>query len=411
MRDRELEWDHYSDQPHIIKDKSFKKEIYKRSIVDELITISTSILLAPFVAISYLFFQTKQSIDSDKFFGMSVNLDKERDSITRELIDELEVDSLLVRFPLSQIERVDEYVEFIDQFSDKEITLNILQDRENVIDLMLFEKNITTIFKKFENVKYFQIGNAINRKKWAFFTTNEYLEFFKVAKKVRDEKFEDRLLLGSSVIDFEYQYSIRSLFNFKSIKYDIFSSLLYVDRRGSPQNSQMGFDLKRKINLLNAIISISAKSKNNLFITETNWPIKNTAPYAPTSQKECVGLDDYSLYMVQYHLIALATSQVERVFWHQLIAPGYGLIDNRDDFKKYPAFDAYKTMIKLLKGATLKEYSLDTKVKFFLFAKGKEIIRVYWSEKELDLRGGLDLYGKPFSGGKFTYIVDFDKDS
>jgi hypothetical protein len=45
---------------------------------------------------------------------------------------------------------------------------------------------------------------------------------------------------------------------------------------------------------------------------------------------------------------------VKQVYWHQLIAPGYGLIDNRGDtLNKYPAYQAFKVMLSYLKGAEL----------------------------------------------------------
>jgi len=399
-----FEWDGYSDQPHIIKDKKFKKSIYKKAAFDQVITLGTSLILSPFIALSYFLFQSKKKIESKAFFAMNVNLDKNpKESVT--LVEELGVETLLIRLPLWEMDRLDAYIAFVAQFKEKDIMINVLQDRENIENLTLFEKNIETIFNAFHHVKRFQIGSAINRKKWAFFTIKEYLTFYQVAQKVRDRNYHDRELLGSSVIDFEYHYTIRSLFNFFSLKYDIFTSLLYVDRRGSPQGKQMGFDLRKKINLLNAIMILSPKTKNKLFITETNWPISNTAPYAPTSEKECVSPDEYALYMVQYYLIALSTKQVERVYWHQLIAPGYGLIDNREGIKKYPAFAAFKTMISLLKEAHLVEATLEQKVKTLHFKSDKHTIMIYWSDKNLHINEGLSLYGEKFTKGKFCYVV------
>ena len=399
-----FEWDGYSDQPHIIKDKKFKKSIYKKAAFDQVITLGTSLILSPFIALSYFLFQSKKKIESKAFFAMSVNLDKNpKESVT--LIEELGVETLLIRLPLWEMDRLDAYVAFVAQFKEKDIMINILQDRENIENLTLFEENIETIFKAFHHVKRFQIGSAINRKKWAFFTIKEYLTFYQVAQKVRDRNYHDRELLGSSVIDFEYHYTIRSLFNFFSLKYDIFTSLLYVDRRGSPQGKQMGFDLRKKINLLNAIMILSPKTKNRLFITETNWPISNTAPYAPTSEKECVSPDEYALYMVQYYLIALSTGQVERVYWHQLIAPGYGLVDNREGIKKYPAFAAFKTMVNLLKGSHLVESNLKQKVKILRFKSEKKSIMILWSDEKLGFKNGLSLYGETFIEGKFCYVV------
>ncbi len=397
-------WDHYSDQPHIIKDKQFKKAIYKKAALDQLLTLITTIMIAPFVALSYLLFQKKSNIDTKQFFGMSINLDKNpKESVA--LIKELGVESLLIRLPLWDMERLEAYVNFVAQFKDKDIMINILQDRENIENLSRFEENITKIFDAFPNVKTFQIGNAINRKKWAFYTIKEYLHFYQVAQKVRDAHYHDKRLLGSSVIDFEYHYTIRSLFNLFPIGYDIFTSLLYVDRRGSPENRQMGFDLKRKIHLLHAIMTLSPKTKKHLYITETNWPLSQTAPYAPTSEKECVSPEDYALYMVQYYLIALATQQVDRVYWHQLIAAGYGLVDNREGIKKYPAFEAFKTMYTLLKEATLISYDFQTSMKTMHFQTKTETIMIAWSSTNLPYHDGLSLYGKRFKEGKFIYRI------
>ena len=138
------------------------------------------------------------------------------------------------------------------------------------------------------------------------------------------------------------------MFNFQNIKYDIVSSLLYVDRRGSPRNTQYGFfDTKNKIDLLYSLVKLSNKCKNEIYITEVNWPISNTAPYAPTSEKECVSLEDYTKYMLDYFKIARESKKIKRVYWHQLVAPGYGLVDNRDGkIVKYPQFYEFKEMIK-----------------------------------------------------------------
>ncbi len=138
------------------------------------------------------------------------------------------------------------------------------------------------------------------------------------------------------------------MFNLKSIKFDKLSSLLYVDRRGGPFNTQMGiFDLTNKIDFLYSLVKLSPKTKNEIYITETNWPLSNTAPYAPTSETECVDEDTYSKYMLEYFDIAKKSGKISKVFWHQLIAPGYGLVDNRDGkIRKTKAFYEFKKMIK-----------------------------------------------------------------
>lgn len=89
------------------------------------------------------------------------------------------------------------------------------------------------------------MGTTINRAKWGFFAVKEYLEFFKIAQDLRDEKYKDLKLIGPSTIDFEYYYNIRAMFNLYNIKYDKISSLLYVDRRGAPCNTQYIFLIQK----------------------------------------------------------------------------------------------------------------------------------------------------------------------
>jgi hypothetical protein len=121
-----------------------------------------------------------------------------------------------------------------------------------------------------------------------------------------------------------------------------------VDRRGSAKNSQYGiFDLKNKIEFLDTIVRTSTKCEDKIIISETNWPLKGTAPYAPTSEKECVSEEEYTKYMLEYFDISKKTGRIEKIFWHQLIAPGYGLVDNRgEELRKMPQYYAYKKMIE-----------------------------------------------------------------
>ena len=119
---------------------------------------------------------------------------------------------------------------------------------------------------------------------------------------------------------------------------------LYVDRRGSPYNKQMlFFDLQKKIDFLYEIVSASKKCSNSIYITEFNWPLANTAPYAPTSEKECVAQDKAAQFIKEYFTIAKQTNKIEKVFFHQLVAPGYGLIDY--NYKKHIAFDVVKQIL------------------------------------------------------------------
>ncbi|WP_321311707.1 hypothetical protein [Halarcobacter sp.] len=343
-------WDVYSDQPHIIKDKEYKKRIRKKYLKDYIKMLLSSLFILPIAILIMKLFKGEKTFDSNDIYGIGVNLDK--GDAQQELVEELGVKNLIIRVPLWEIEKIDEYVDFVKSFnkkSSKNILINIMQDRENIEDLTLLKNNLEIVFSKFKNIVFeYQIASTINRAKWGFFSVSEYLTFYKCAQDLRDENYPTLKLLGPSVIDFEYYYNVSAMFNFKNIKYDIVSSLLYVDRRGAPSNTQYGlFDTKNKIDLLYSLVKLSSKCSDEIYITETNWPISNTAPYAPTSEKECVSNETYTKYMLEYFNIAKKSRKIKRVYWHQLIAPGYGLVDNRDGkIIKYPQFYAYKEMIK-----------------------------------------------------------------
>ena len=339
-------WDKYSDQPYPIKEKTYKKRMRKKHIFDYIPLILTNIIIFPLSIIIMKLFKSKD-IDSREFYAMGVDLDK--GDIQVELIKELGVKHILVRMPLWEMSRVDEYLSFVQKFKGVKVLLNILQDREHIENKELLQKDIEIIFAKFSPfIKEYQIGNAINRTKWGFFSMGEYLSFFETIQNIRDEKYPQLQLIGSSVIDFEYHYTIRTLFNLFKVRYDKFSSLLYVDRRGSPDNKQMLiFDTKNKIDMLYALVRLSPKSSNDIYITEVNWPLSGTAPYAPTSEKECVSEEDYSKFMLRYLSIAKRSGKIKRVYWHQLIATGYGLVDNRDGkIIKREAFYIFKELCK-----------------------------------------------------------------
>ena len=353
-KDNYFIWDKYSDQPQVIKDRAFKKSMKKKHLKDYIKLFFSSFFVLPFSILLMKFFRGNCEVSNEDFIGLGVNLDKDDGkNIQQSLVEELGVKNLIIRVPIWDIKNLDLYVEFAKSFnqnSKKNILINIMQDRINIENHKLLKENLELIFTKFKDIStQFQIATTINRTKWGFFSVKEYMDFYLVAQNLKEQKFPNIKLLGPSVIDFEYYYNARAMFNLKKIKYDITSALLYVDRRGAPQNSQYGiFDLKNKIDMLFSLVKMSPKTlSDDIYITEVNWPISNTAPYAPTSEKECVSCDDYTKYMLDYFKIAQDSRKIKRVYWHQLIASGYGLVDNRDGkILKYPQFYAFKEMLQ-----------------------------------------------------------------
>ncbi len=378
-------WDNYSDQPAQLKDKSYKKEMRKRQLFSLIKTAITALVILP-ISLVAMPFVRRRVIKQSEFISLGVDYEKEAQS-TDELLQDLAVKNILLRFKLWEMDKIKLLKIFLIKHSDKNITLKILQDRENIEDLELLKKNLETIFTQLDGlIQRYEIGTTINRAKWGFFSVDEYNKFFLVAFKLKKTKFKSIKLLGSGVIDFEYHFTAHTLFNFFKYTYDGVSSLLYVDRRGAPENTQLGFTLSDKIAWLSTMVWLSPKSTKELHITETNWPLTGTAPYSPTSEKECVNEESYANFMLRYYLLAFASQQVDSVSWHQLIAPGYGLIDNRNGIRKRVAYETFKYMNQTLHNAQF--LRLDIKRDYYILQclVNDTLLQIHWSLIDTDLQ-------------------------
>ena len=83
--------------------------------------------------------------------------------------------------------------------------------------------------------------------------------------------------------------------------------------------------------------------------------------------------------MVRYHLLAFASQKVESLYWHQLIAPGYGLIDNRETLRKRSAYDTYKTMLSHMHDATFVRYTHNDEAHQLICSTPRGELHITWS--------------------------------
>lgn len=347
-------WDYYSDQPYILK-KEDKPSASVESLKDSLATLSSSIINAPSLAYKYINLKnTKSSHSFSEFCGLGVQPYHKGNQACVELIEELGVKHLLLRVPSWTPKKFESLRKFIDLFPNHDVVINILQCREMVLNPELWRQRVHDIFHIFsDKVNVFQIANASNRSKWGCHFVGEYLTLQEIAESVKNEHFPTLTLLGSSIIDFEPLASIRSLINNSNIQMDGCAAALYVNRRLSPFNKQFAiFDFEKKIHLAYAILQKSntatEQAKKGLWITETNWPLLNTKPYTPNSGNPRSTVDEatQAQFLTEYYQIAHNTGMVEKVYWWQLINPGYGLVDHRGgQLRKMPSFYALKDLI------------------------------------------------------------------
>jgi tRNA A-37 threonylcarbamoyl transferase component Bud32 len=236
-----------------------------------------------------------------------------------------------------------------------ELTFAVPQNRELVRDPGRFQAALESIAERLLPYgRRFQIGQAINRSKWGIWHAGEYAALARAAETVL-RRHPGVELLGPAVIDFEYHVTAAVL-NLRQagFRFDIVSSLLYVDRRGAPENRQAGFDTVAKVALLKAIAETARNSSGRCWITEVNWPLWE-GPHSPAGRAVAVDEATQADYLARYLLLTLGTGLVERVFWWQLVARGYGLVDPAEAgrLRRRPSFFAFKTLVGVLEGSTL----------------------------------------------------------
>lgn len=234
-----------------------------------------------------------------------------------------------------------------------EVVFALPQNRDLVRDRDRWQRTVTELATRFTPYgTTFEIGHAPNRSKWGVWTRREYLELYRDAAVVL-RRHPGVQLMGPAVIDFELQATLAIVGRRQpGVHFDIVSSLLYVDRRGAPEQRQLGFDTVGKVALLRAIADCGRCCDARVWITEVNWPLWE-GPHSPAGRAAAVDVERQADYLVRYYLLALGSGLVERVFWWRLAARGYGLMVPRGagELCERPSFEAMRTMIALLAGA------------------------------------------------------------
>lgn len=243
-----------------------------------------------------------------------------------------------------------------------EVMIAILQDRRALLQPESWESFLTTIIQTIGNkVAHIEITHASNRLKWGIWSSREYAQLMQPAFALK-KRFPHIKITGPACIDFEYLPVIAALGSLpKGAVLDGLSHLLYVDRRGAPENKQGHYSTLEKSALLKALAQWSKHTEDKIIVSEVNWPIKNTdiwspigCPYeTPKWRREQPGEtdEDYANYMLRFLAITLCSGHVEQVFWWRLSAHGYGLVDDKNNFAPRPAFIALQFFLQKLGSA------------------------------------------------------------
>jgi len=286
----------------------------------------------------------------------------------------------LVRIPSWERADLKRYEEFIRLLRREglEVVAALLQRRDDVLEPASWAAFLDDVFSALSSLcTHFEVGHAWNRTKWGVWDHQEYITLARAAVPLA-EKHSVRLV-GPAVIDFEFHLYPPTL---RAVAFDKVSSLLYVDRTGAPENAQFGWTTAKKLALWKAIVETLYRRPKGCWITEMNWPLVGAGEYSPAPGRPCVTEEEQANYLVRYFVICLASGLVERIYWWQLAAPGYGLIDNRGaEWRKRPGYFALRQMVRLLEGSWFEGREPVREVEVFWFQKNGFRFAVCWTRR------------------------------
>jgi tRNA A-37 threonylcarbamoyl transferase component Bud32 len=305
-------------------------------------------------------------------------------------IEDLGVDAVLLRFHLWQ--GVDSgLLELARTLSQGERTVDLVfqlgQDRSLVRDGALWRRRVEEAAAALAPFgRRFLIGQAPNRSKWGVWRPGEYWNLLEAGAEAVRARRPDVCVLAPAVIDFEPHATAGLIHSGRpERRFDILASQLYVDRRGAPENRQLGFDLAGKLAVLRSLARrapdcVSGRS----WVTEFNWPLAE-GPHAPAGRDVAVDEEAQASYLVRYALEALGSGLAERVYWWQLAAAGYGLLDPRGaSLRRRPAYLALRQLQRELAGAEVVRLPMERGLRGYRAVRDGREVRVVWA---LDDRG------------------------
>lgn len=376
-----FDWNDLADQPHNVAPRRERLRHHLRRAPGYLRLVGANLKkLLPALAL-FRRYRRRQYLDPSNIgrgCGLAVSPAAGTGEEVARLLSETGARETLVRVASWERDRLEGTARFLERLKAEGfgLTVALLQRREDVLRPARWRDFLRETFDRLGGVaSHFEVGHAWNRTKWGVWDHEEYLGLAAAAFDLASGR--GLKLVGPAVIDFEFHLYPPLL---AALPFAKVSSLLYVDRVGAPENAQAGWTTPAKVALLKAAVDVSATGGRGLWVTEVNWPLKGMEPYSPASGKPNVGEDEQADYLARYYILCLAGGLVERVYWWQLAAPGYGLVNSLErPWRKRPSYSAFKTLVGRIDGSRFLGRPPGGEGHVFHFEKEGRRFAVCWS--------------------------------
>ena len=402
-------WDEKTAQPVVVLDRSEKRRL--RSPRDIAITLFRGVMASPSLYRRYrrlLSESYSKPVTLKNRFGVALHPRTEYVEQEWALLKALGSPPVLLRFchhetpedwqaGIALVERL--YREKIP------VMVKILQDRQAVLNPVSWRAFLRMVVGAVaDKVSQIEVTHAKNRSKWGVWTNREFKALMQPVLELRHE-FPRVNFVGPACIDFEYLAVLSGLADLpKGLHLNGLSHLMYVDRRGAPENKQGGFSTVEKSALLKAIADWSSRVDSKVIVSEVNWPIQGAGLWSPITgtyekvewRRDAPGETelDYANFMLRFLALTVCSGHVSEVYWWRLSARGYGLVDDQNGFAPRPAFTALKFFLHLLGDAVFVKKHDTPEDRYLLeFTQGATRILMAWrvsGEQPLDGFGPFD---------------------
>ena len=287
----------------------------------------------------------------EDFFGVGVasNANPATDAY---IIDKLQALGVLqVRLDLSYDDIISYQGRFCEALLDAgfAVTLRLIPPFESAKKMHLAAEQaswsafIDAVLKLYGNrVEQIEIGNTINRKRWAGYHWQSFFAAWAIAHQAI--KAQNITLLGANIQDFEpvYNVSLLKALREKNQLPDVQTDNLFVERVSEPERFDhrilkyrwaklFKFNLVKKARLLNKIgrdFNVPDTSSTGAF-----WAIYRI------ERKLVHGAQKQADYLTRYFTLLAASGGLRQAFWATLLCHREGLIDDAVQDAEYPALE------------------------------------------------------------------------
>ncbi|MGB2831705.1 MAG: lipopolysaccharide kinase InaA family protein [Methylotenera sp.] len=293
-----------------------------------------------------------------------------------------------------------------------DVTLHVIQPFESAKNMHLVEEQLkwrgflTAVFNAFgQQIKAVEIGNTINRKRWAGYDWQGFMRAWHIAhQEIRSRNIP---LIGPNIQDFEPVYNIsllRALKHHKQLP-DLHSNNLFVERVTEPERFDhrilkyqwaklLKYNLVKKARILQKIgqdFGVMHTVSSVAF-----WAIYRIQRLLPDGEQKQAD------YAARYFLLLAASGAISHANWGSLICQREGLIDDGltedeypslervayyksadgelKNYRQHPSFNAVKTVANILQGAQyVKPVASAKGLEIHYFIQGNQHIHAAWT--------------------------------